>query len=294
MTRRGGSRVASTIGMVVAGALTVALVVALGYAFRNLPELQERADAFKAGVSQESLAADRLDRAADDAIAYADDMAERASRDTGSAADHEFSHPAPVGISAPPAHWCAADEIGYRIDFTRALRAGATRAREIDRWEQAFAVWTAASGGRYTFRYLGEATYELAGAREGGYPIDPALVPAGEIAITYADPGSARGSDYQHPDLGDALGIAGVGPVTWSSGPGQGMITRGMIVLDAGDSDLDPRSVPVQYRHEAGHALGLSHTSDPSQLMYSGADSSSVVGIGDRTGIRKLAGLPCT
>lgn len=293
MASRGGSRVVATLGAVIAGALTVALIAALAYAFTNLPDLQQRADAFKAGVSQDSLAADRLDRAADDAIAYADEMAQRASRDTGRAADHEFSHPAPAGITAPPAHWCAADEIGYRIDFTRALRAGSTRAKEINRWEQAFAVWTAASGGRYTFRYLGEAEYELTGTRSGGYPIDPEAVPTGEIAITYGEP-EARGSAYRHPDLADALGIAGVGPVSWSSGPGQGMITRGMIVLDAGDADVDPRSVPVQYRHEAGHALGLSHTSDPSQLMYSGADSASMVGVGDRTGIRKLATYPCT
>ncbi len=291
MARTGASRVVSAAGMFLAVALTVALVGALGYAFTNLPELQERAAAFKAGVSQESLEADRLDRAADDAISYADDLAERSSRDTGSAGDHEFSHPAPPGVDAPPAHWCAAQEIGYRIDFTRAIDAGSTRAKEIDRWEQAFAVWTEASGGRYTFTYLGPATYELAGARSGGYPIDPPLVPEGEIAITYADPGSA---DYRHPDLADALGIAGVGPVSWSSGPGQGMITRGMIVLDAQDAEADPRSMPVQYRHEAGHALGLSHTADSSQLMYSGADSASVVGVGDRAGIRKLAGLPCS
>lgn len=291
MARSGASRAAAAVGMTLAVALTLALVGALGYAFTNLPELQERAAAFKAGVSQESIEADRLDRAADDAISYADDLAEQSSRDTGSAEDHEFSHPAPAGVDAPPAHWCAARDIGYRIDFTRALRAGSTRAKEIDRWEQAFAVWTEASGGRYTFTYLGPATYELADTRAGGYPIDPQLVPEGEIAITYADAGA---SAYRHPDLADALGIAGVGPVSWSSGPGQGMITRGMIVLDARDAEADPRSMPVQYRHEAGHALGLSHTSDPSQLMYSGADSASVVGVGDRAGIRKLAGLPCS
>ena len=290
MAREGASRVAAATGMALAVALTLALVGALGYAFTNLPDLQERAAAFKAGVGQESIEADRLDRAADDAISYADDLAEQSSRDTGTAGDHEFSHPAPPGVDAPPAHWCATEAIGYRIDFTRALRAGSTRAKEIDRWEQAFAVWTEASGGRYTFSYRGPATYELADVRAGGYPIDPQLVPEGEIAITYAD---AEASAYRHPDLADALGIAGVGPVSWSSGPGQGMITRGMIVLDAQDAEADPRSMPVQYRHEAGHALGLSHTPDSSQLMYSGADSASVIGVGDRAGIRKLAGLPC-
>ena len=63
MANRGGSRVVAAIGAVIAGALTVALIAALGYALVNLPDLQERADAFKAGVSQDRLAADRLDRA---------------------------------------------------------------------------------------------------------------------------------------------------------------------------------------------------------------------------------------
>ena len=70
MARTGASRVVSAAGMFLAVALTVALVGALGYAFTNLPELQERAAAFKAGVSQESLELTRVSSSCSDIFAF--------------------------------------------------------------------------------------------------------------------------------------------------------------------------------------------------------------------------------
>ncbi len=291
-----GSRAAAVVGGTLAALLCLGLVAGLGYAFTNFEDLQQRATALKAGVDQETVATSELDQAADNAIGYADEVAASSPPDDGSGPGYTFSHPAPVGADIPAAHWCGGRTIGYRIDFTGAEAAGSTREKEIDRWEQAFAVWSQASGGRYTFSYRGPADYPVVRTGAGRYPVDPATVPSGEIAITYAVPmteSGARWDGYRHPDLAEALGIGGVGPVDWAPGPQQGVISQGTILLDALDSELDPRAMPVPYRHEIGHALGLGHVTDPAQLMYHTADSDSQIGPGDRSGIRRLAALPC-
>ena len=291
----GVARAGRWIGSALALILTLALVLGMVYAFANLEQLKSDVAAWQSGQvgDAEELA---LDRAADNAIGYAEDLAVPPPTD-GVGRGYRFSHPAPAGVESPPAHWCAARDIGYRIDFSGAVTAGSTPAKEKARWQQAFAEWTEASGGRYTFQYRGSADYPLIDATTIGYPIAPERVPEGEIAISYGVPPAdkqPRWEDYRHPALSDALGIGGVGPIDWASGPDQGVLTRGMIVLDALDSELDPRSVPVPYTHEAGHALGLSHVADPGQIMYDAPVPTSIINNGDRAGITRLASLPCS
>lgn len=288
------ARAGRWLGGALALLLTVSLAAGMFYAFGNLEQLKAQVDAWESGREgdPDTLA---LNRAADNAIGYAEDLAVPPA--SNGSKGYRFSHPAPPSVDAPPAHWCAAEPIGYRIDYTGAVTAGSTPAKERSRWQQAFAAWTDASGGRYTFEYRGAAEYPLIDATSIGYPIDPELVPEGEIAITYGVPPAdrqPRWDNYRHPLLSDALGIGGVGPVEWESGVDQGILTRGMIVLDALDSEVDPRSVPVPYTHEAGHALGLSHVTDPGQIMFEAPVPTSQINDGDRAGITRLASSPCS
>lgn len=290
-TTRG--RVGRLAGAISASLLTLGLVVGGMYLYTNFDAVKQQIDAARAGAGGQQDA--RLGQAADSAIAYAEDLG-RPPVSTGVGRGYSFSHPAPAGIDAAPGHWCPAGDIGYRIDFTGALAAGSTKAKEINRWQEAFAEWTAASGGRYQFQYRGPAQYPVTGTTTATYPVAPEAIPDGEIAITYAVAPGEKSDDwrgYRHPTLINALGFAAVGPVNWSSGPDQGVFDRAMIVLDALDSEVDPSAVPIPYIHEAGHTLGLSHVEDPGQLMYTTPGPDTVMNDGDREGIRRLAAQPC-
>ncbi len=290
--RRGTrTRAGRALGNVIAVIVTLAVAAAGAYGMVNFEELKGQVYSFDAAVDEETA----LRQAADDAVGFAEQYA-RPPESNGVGKGYRFSAPAPTGIDADPGHWCGGTVIGYRIDFTGAVRAGSDRDKEIERWRSAFAQWTAASGGRYQFEYRGEADYPLVDARTQTYPIDPELVPDGEIAISYGVPpeiDEPQWQGYRHPGLTETLGFAGLGPIEWSSGPGQSRVTKAMIVMDALDSQADPRRVPTPYPHEAGHALGLSHVPDPGQLMYDTAGATTEMNDGDRAGITRLAMLPC-
>lgn len=275
-------------GGTLALAIVTVLVLFVGYAMTNLEELKTQVPRLD-GTKAES----PVNQAADDAVGYARDAAKPAPAVPG-ASTHVLSADPPAGVDAEPGHWCAPAVIGMRMDPTAVVAAGSTVAIERERWRSAAAAWTRASGGAYRFEYRGTADYPVTAQSPEGFPIDPRVVPEGEIAITYA---SARRSPdqvegYVHGELGDTLGFAGPGPISWSTGPQQGEITTGIIVLDAQDAVADPHSVPTPYLHELGHALGLGHVTDDHQVMD--VDSSmTVLGNGDRTGVRRLAALRC-
>lgn len=280
-------RVVAVLGGTLAAGIVAGLVVFAGYASTNLEEL--KATMPRLGDTPRP---STVDRAADGAVGFARKMAEPAPAAPG-AATYVLSAQPPAGVDAAAGRWCAPAVIGYRIDPTAARAAGSTLATERQRWRSATAAWTRASGGAYRFEYRGTASYPV--DRTAGYPLDPETVPDAEIAITYATaPGSeVQVPGYVHSGLGDTLGFAGVGPVPWSSGPDQGEVDTGMVVLDAADAVADPHAVPTPYLHELGHALGLGHVADGRQVMDADA-SATVLGNGDRTGIRRLAALTCS
>lgn len=214
------------------------------------------------------------------------------------AADESFAPlaAAPAGMKLPPGHWCADETIGYRIDFGGADLKGISRQAEIERWQSVFTQWSEASGGRYSFVYRGAATFPMSDDPEGLIS-NNTLIP-GEIAISYATSGH-RGEPewnaYRLEGLDNKLGIGGIVPVNWSGiSPNTGEITRGMLVIDADDVARMGSGVPGPYLHEAGHALGLGHTSNEKQVMFTGAGMDATIGEGDTAGITYLAGLPCT
>jgi Matrixin len=284
-----GRRVFRAIGALLALGLTVTMFVFVAYAIPHLEELKSEVRRLGDQPSQS-----RLDQALDGAIGFAEEQAQ-APAATGDGKGYRLNSPAPEGSGLAAGHWCAATPIGYRIDFTAAGMAGSTRARERLRWREAFAAWSRASGGRYRFSYRGPATFPVSQDAADGYPIDPQLLHDGEIAITYAvgsDQG-VRWRDYVHTRMSEALGVGGVEPVGWRAGPQRGLMTHGMVVLDALDAANDPHAVPTPYVHELGHALGLGHVDDPGQMMYTHAVSNAMINAGDRRGIQHLAGLPC-
>lgn len=292
-TRPSGlARAGRIIGGALAGILIGAVCYGLYFGMANFTELRGTVPTLSGLTDDES----RLRAAADSAVGYAEQF-DRAPSSNHVGRGFRFSAPAPAGVDADPGHWCAGQVIGYRIDYTGALLAGSTRAKEQLRWSQAFSQWSQASGGRYLFEYRGPAEYPLTdAATTESYPIDPQAVPRGEIAISYGVPpqrSAAKWDEYRHPTLSDTLGFAGLGPISWSSGTAQSRVTTAMIVLDALDSEADPRALPTPYIHEAGHALGLAHVPDPGQMMYDTAGSESEIADGDRNGIGRLAAMSC-
>lgn len=245
--------------------------------------------------------ADSTDIQAADALGWAagqDQSLESSGEEVGrSGRTHRFLAPA-KGAAPGPGHWCSSDPIGYRVDLTGARLAGLNGETELQRWQEAFARWGRASGGRYEFEFRGEARFPLVmNSSLEDMKISDRRINPKEIAITYATSrslGDPSWSDYLHAGLGPSLGIGGIGPVKWGSGVHEtGLITSGTIILDAHDvSELSGR-LPVVYVHETGHALGLGHVKDSSQIMYENAPATARISAGDRRGIRELASGRC-
>jgi hypothetical protein len=93
--------------------------------------------------------------------------------------------------------------------------------------------------------------------------------------------------------------VAGVGaPQPWSTASRHLAYVTGQVVLDR--VQLAPAALPDRAQaeatllHELGHLVGLDHTSDRSQLMFSEAEANvSDYGAGDRRGLALLGTQAC-
>lgn len=100
------------------------------------------------------------------------------------------------------------------------------------------------------------------------------------------------GTSVDHPSLtGSVLGIGG-----FSYSPTQ--IVRGSVIVRSDlpftTSKKGEDVLAGTLAHEMGHAFGLSHVNDPTQLMYAYANGLETYQAGDRTGLALLgAGQPC-
>jgi hypothetical protein len=94
-------------------------------------------------------------------------------------------------------------------------------------------------------------------------------------------------------DLGLGHGVAGITVAVAIPGPKGGSIVTGQLALDA-DHELPPGFGPGATEgevllHELGHAVGLGHVLDPTQVMYpQTTNSESQYGAGDRAGLAAL------
>lgn len=103
----------------------------------------------------------------------------------------------------------------------------------------------------------------------------------------------------EFPPLGgEVIGVAGNQPV--SADDGQRALVSGQVVLDAEQITevlryISGRAVAVAtITHELGHLVGLSHVSDPQQLMYPSARPLvNTLGRGDLTGLAALGAGRC-
>lgn len=188
--------------------------------------------------------------------------------------------------------WDKCLPITWSVDLTNATKAGTTAADELARWQQTMAFVSRATG--YTFQYLpggdGKITVDQSGS--GGSVVGTAWTATGaNLVITYVsstDPGAYRSTAVG----GSTIGYTSAGWTIYS--PTALIMTKASIQLDYGwaatASETDRYNLLF---HEFGHALGLSHVADTSQVMNPFISSQDLLRLGDRTGLWQLAQQAC-
>jgi hypothetical protein len=200
----------------------------------------------------------------------------------GEAAGRETSYSYLSGSSpTTAAHWDKCTPITWSIDLTRAPEAGSSAADELARWSQVFSFAARVTG--YDFRYV-------AGG-DGRIPATGAATIHSSIDITYGSPNDP-GAYVTGVFVGGVIGKAYTG---WSTyGPTSSIMTSATVILDY-DWMRDAPEVERYdlFFHEFGHALGLGHVNDVSQVMNPSLSDQDVFRLGDRTGLWQLAQDSC-
>ena len=102
-------------------------------------------------------------------------------------------------------------------------------------------------------------------------------------------------------EVGDlADDVAGVGGPTMVEIARLRTYVTGSVVLDSdttdrlAETDGGERIQVALLLHELGHLVGLDHVDDPNELMYPAGVSRPSYGPGDREGLARVGGVPCT
>lgn len=202
----------------------------------------------------------------------------------------------------PGAYWNPCQGIRYGIDFSYAKKLGMRPAWERGRWQAAIDEVSTAMGVK--FRYTGPVKSRSARTR-------PRSVPGVDLVIAFGNEKAHGRYGYGRLLKGPIAGVAGV---QWRASwrPGRLQVFSGYVVIDAKEvvrrtsnwlaaydarpvGERSPDLVRSLYMHEFGHAVGLDHVRDKTQLMFPRlqADRPDQLGAGDRKGLRKLGKQRC-
>lgn len=107
----------------------------------------------------------------------------------------------------------------------------------------------------------------------------------------------AWSSEQEFPDLAGYIGGTG-GPIAVATADGRRVFVTGQVVLDRDQlgisSMADRDAAGATILHELGHLVGLAHTADRGQLMFSeGQPNVREFGNGDLRGLALLGTQPC-
>ena len=187
------------------------------------------------------------------------------------------------------AHWDRCTPITWTVDLTRVASAGTTAADELARWQQIVTYASRVTG--YTFQYV---------AGDGKVTIDPAR--SQPVDSAWSGTGAAIVISYVAPDDPGAYRSSAVGgQVIGRAGPWYAVLPGGAKRIFKAYVQLDYEWLPTASEadhynllfHEFGHALGLGHVADPTQVMNPSIATQDTYRIGDRTGLWQLAQDPC-
>jgi hypothetical protein len=163
--------------------------------------------------------------------------------------------------------------------------------------KHAIAILSRATG--LSFHYDGKTTYTPHALVVNGVSVFQALQQHEKTGVDFVVAWARQGvgQDASIMLVGDE---AGVGTITWSSSPkfsyepSQMRITSAAVVIKKGAGGLRPGfgaggTEGTLLLHELGHAVGMRHTTDPTQVMYPviGYSSPASYAAGDRTGLAK-------
>jgi hypothetical protein len=192
-------------------------------------------------------------------------------------------------IAAAAAHWDRCTPITWTVDLTRVAQAGTSAADELSRWTQIMTYAAHVTG--YTFQYV---------PGDGKVTIDPVLNQP--VASAWTDTGAAIVITYVSPnDPGAYRSTAVGGPVVGRAGPWYSILPGNVKRIFKAYVQLSYEWLPTASEadhynllfHEFGHALGLAHVVDPTQVMNPYIASQDTYRLGDRTGLWQLAQDAC-
>ena len=205
------------------------------------------------------------------------------------AAASSYAYFPEAATAATAAHWDRCTTIRWTVDLTRSTQGGTSSADELSRWTQIMTYASHVTG--YTFEYV---------PGYGKVTIDPKLNQP--VATAWSDTGADIVISYVSPnDPGAYRSTAVGGAVVGRAGPWYSLLPSGVKRIFKASVQLAYEWLPTASEadhynllfHEFGHALGLAHVGDPTQVMNPYIASQDTYRLGDRTGLWQLAQDAC-